>query len=219
MADIAYDKQNDLLYAVGGFYLFQFDLSKANGESMPYSAYMMDTEYITHSGVAVVDGTVYVVGTDLYNSTPLLVKYSDKYLSDRTVVKRGVNVNIKAGVTEMDYDASGNKFYLTDGLNRVYAMDMEGNTGLVDTMDQEIRGLAIDPTLSYTVIYTDGVEDEEVFPDQRFAAEAGKATPDFRGTPARKGYTFTGWTPEVAETVTAHATYTASAFLPWSSYW
>lgn len=89
-------------------------------------------------------------------------------------------------------------------------MDMEGNTGLVDTMDQEIRGLAIDPTLSYTVIYTDGVEDEEVFPDQRFAAEAGKATPDFRGTPARKGYTFTGWTPEVAETVTAHATYTAT---------
>ena len=56
----------------------------------------------------------------------------------------------------------------------------------------------------------DGVEDEEVFPDQRFAAEAGKATPDFRGTPARKGYTFTGWTPEVAETVTAHATYTAT---------
>ena len=210
VADIAYDKQNDLLYAVGGFYLFQFDLSKANGESMPYSAYMMDTEYITHSGVAVVDGAVYVVGTDLYNSTPLLVKYSDKYLSDRTVVKRGVNVNIKAGVTEMDYDASGKKFYLTDGLNRVYAMDMEGNTGLVDTMDQEIRGLAIDPTLSYTVIYTDGVEDEEVFPDQRFAAEAGKATPDFRGTPARKGYTFTGWTPEVAETVTAHATYTAT---------
>ena len=210
VADIAYDKQNDLLYAVGGFYLFQFDLSKANGESMPYSAYMMDTEYITHSGVAVVDGAVYVVGTDLYNSTPLLVKYSDKYLSDRTVVKRGVNVNIKAGVTEMDYDASGNKFYLTDGLNRIYAMDMEGNTGLVDTMDQEIRGLAIDPTLSYTVIYTDGVEDEEVFPDQRFAAEAGKATPDFRGTPARKGYTFTGWTPEVAETVTAHAPSTAT---------
>lgn len=210
VADIAYDKDNDLLYAVGGFYLFQFDLSKANGESMPYSAYMMDTEYITHSGVAVVDGAVYVVGTDLYNSTPLLVKYSDKYLSDRTVVKRGVDVNIKDGVTEMDYDASGNKFYLTDGLNRIYAMDMEGNTGLVDTMDQEIRGLAIDSTLSYTVIYTDGVEDEEVFPDQRFAAEAGKATPDFRGTPARKGYTFTGWTPKVAETVKAHATYTAT---------
>ena len=112
----------------------------------------------------------------------------------------------------MDYDASTGLFYLTDGLNRIYAMDKDGNATFVDTLADsiELRGLAIDPTLSYTVIYTDGVEDEEVFPDQRFAAEAGKATPAFRGTPTRKGYTFTGWTPEVAETVTAHATYTAT---------
>lgn len=211
-SDIAYDKDNNFLYVVGGFYLFQYDLSKADGTLMSYSAYMMDSEYIAHSGIAIVDGAVYVVGTDLYNSTPLLVKYSDKYLSDRTVVKRGVNVNIKAGVTEMDYDASTGLFYLTDGLNRIYAMDKDGNATFVDTLADsiELRGLAIDPTLSYTVIYTDGVEDEEVFPDQRFAAEAGKATPAFRGTPTRKGYTFTGWTPEVAETVTAHATYTAT---------
>lgn len=211
-SDIAYDKDNNFLYVVGGFYLFQYDLSKADGTLMSYSAYMMDSEYIAHSGIAIVDGAVHVVGTDLYNSTPLLVKYSDKYLSDRTVVKRGVNVDIKAGVTEMDYDASTGLFYLTDGLNRIYAMDKDGNATFVDTLADsiELRGLAIDPTLSYTVIYTDGVEDEEVFPDQRFAAEAGKATPAFRGTPTRKGYTFTGWTPDVAETVTAHATYTAT---------
>lgn len=38
----------------------------------------------------------------------------------------------------------------------------------------------------------------------------GSATPTYSGTPAREGYTFAGWTPEVAPTVTADATYTAT---------
>ena len=34
-------------------------------------------------------------------------------------------------------------------------------------------------------------------------------TPAFEGTPARTGYVFKGWTPEVAATVTGNATYVA----------
>lgn len=62
----------------------------------------------------------------------------------------------------------------------------------------------------YTVTYTDGVENEEVFADQVYSdLRKDSATPAFNGTPTRTGYTFAGWDPEVAETVTANATYTA----------
>ena len=65
------------------------------------------------------------------------------------------------------------------------------------------------PAETYTVTYTDGVDDEEIFEDQTYTVESGKATPDFKGTPTREGYLFSGWSPEVAETVTGNATYTA----------
>ena len=64
-------------------------------------------------------------------------------------------------------------------------------------------------TPTYTVTYTDGVEDEEVFADQVYTVDEGTATPEFDGTPSRTNYTFTGWEPEVAETVTGDVTYTA----------
>ena len=66
------------------------------------------------------------------------------------------------------------------------------------------------PAEKYTVTYTDGVDNEEVFKDQTYTVEAGKATPAFNGTPTRKGYTFTGWKPAVATIVTGNATYEAT---------
>ena len=75
------------------------------------------------------------------------------------------------------------------------------------TMTPEAGGTA--PSEKYTVTYTDGVDGEEIFKDQTYTVEAGKATPAFNGTPARDGYKFTGWTPAVADTVTRNATYTA----------
>ena len=61
---------------------------------------------------------------------------------------------------------------------------------------------------TYTVTYTDGVNGE-AFADQAYTAKYEDATPAFEGTPARKGFVFDGWNPEVAETVTDNATYTA----------
>ena len=60
----------------------------------------------------------------------------------------------------------------------------------------------------YTVTYTDGVNGT-AFADQVYTVKVGEATPAFEGTPAREGYVFLGWEPEVAETVTGNATYTA----------
>ena len=66
------------------------------------------------------------------------------------------------------------------------------------------------PAETFTVTYTDGVDNEEIFKDQVYTVEFGKATPAFNGTPARKGYTFAGWKPAVAATVTSNATYEAT---------
>ena len=61
----------------------------------------------------------------------------------------------------------------------------------------------------YTVTYTDGMEGK-AFADQVFETlEYGVTTPEFDGTPELKWYKFTGWKPEVAETVTGNAIYVA----------
>ena len=89
-------------------------------------------------------------------------------------------------------------------------------TDYADFSGKEALGIAVALKASYaeaaeyTVTYTDGVEGEEIFADQVYTVKEGEATPAFEGTPSRTGYTFEGWTPEVAETVTADATYTAT---------
>ena len=72
---------------------------------------------------------------------------------------------------------------------------------------------------TFTITYTDGVENEEVFADQ--VTEnllSGDATPAFDADPntdgnqdpTRTGFVFAGWDPAVAATVTGNATYTAT---------
>ena len=63
---------------------------------------------------------------------------------------------------------------------------------------------------TYTVIYTDGVKGEIVFPDQGYEdLKVDDNTPAFVGetgepsSPTRDGYTFKGWSPEVKEKVKA----------------
>lgn len=68
---------------------------------------------------------------------------------------------------------------------------------------------SLEPSQKYTVTYTDGVEGEEIFKDQSYTVESGEATPTFDGTPTRKGYTFAGWKPEVADYVMNDVTYEA----------
>ena len=61
----------------------------------------------------------------------------------------------------------------------------------------------------YTVTYTDGVKGK-AFKDQVYKdLETGTDTPKFDGKPKRSGYTFTGWSPKVTDTVTKDVTYVA----------
>lgn len=86
----------------------------------------------------------------------------------------------------------------------------EGQNG--DVTGQTVNGwtnlYAVWEKNTYTVTYTDGVNGE-AFADQVYTAKYEDTTPAFEGTPTRKGFVFDGWTPEVAETVTDNATYTA----------
>ena len=63
----------------------------------------------------------------------------------------------------------------------------------------------------YTVTYVDGVDGQVIFPDKVTSGIlSGTDTPKFNGTPSREGYVFAGWSPDVAEKVTANVTYTAT---------
>ena len=88
----------------------------------------------------------------------------------------------------------------------------QNGTDIVNTVEIKDRDVTLTPVLTeaYTVTYTDGVENEEVFADQVYSNLInGDNTPSFSGILTRDGYRFTGWTPEVAENVTGNATYTA----------
>ena len=109
-------------------------------------------------------------------------------------------------VKPADPKKSGYKFdgwYLED---TQYAFD----TNVTKDITLKAHWTSVTPSEKYTVTYTDGVDNEEIFKDQTYTVKYGTATPAFDGTPARKGYTFAGWKPEVAATVTSNATYEAT---------
>lgn len=64
--------------------------------------------------------------------------------------------------------------------------------------------------VTYTVTYTDGVDNVILFPDQVYSGlKSGDRTPGFVGVPERRGYRFVGWEPRVSQTVTGDAVYKA----------
>ena len=78
-----------------------------------------------------------------------------------------------------------------------------------DAVEQNITLYANWEKNIYTVTYTDGVDGEEVFADQTYRVPFEDTTPAFKGNPTRDGYRFTGWEPEVSDTVTGNVTYAA----------
>jgi hypothetical protein len=104
-------------------------------------------------------------------------------------------------------DRNGN--LITDVIEGVF--DPETNTFTFETDKFSTYALAYnDEIVTYTVTYTDGVDGSEIFADQQYTVPRGDATPAFVGTPTRSKYTFAGWTPAVADTVTENVVYTAT---------
>ncbi len=110
------------------------------------------------------------------------------------------------------------------GLMRLYTANQSVGTRPVITLRSDVTisegtGTYNDPYViatieeinKYTVTYNDGVDNEVVFADQVYRdVPEGTTTPTFVGTPTRDGYTFLGWNPTVASTVTADITYVAT---------
>ena len=105
------------------------------------------------------------------------------------------------------------KGYVFAGWKPAVAEKVTGNATYVAQWkeDKNGNGTPDDEETKYTVTYTDGVENEEIFKDQVYEGLlSGEATPKFEGKePTRKGYVFAGWKPAVAEKVTGNATYVA----------
>ena len=102
--------------------------------------------------------------------------------------------------------------YVFAGWKPAFSDTVTGNVTYVAQWkdDKNNNGIADDEEEKYTVTYTDGVANEEVFADQVYGdLLSGTATPAFKGNPTRDGYRFAGWNPAVADNVTESVTYAA----------
>lgn len=125
------------------------------------------------------------------------------------------------GVTEVNYGDSKQYDITADAGQDIASVSVDGqdisNAVGKDNFSYTFENVrephTIDVTFTnelYTVTYTDGVDNEEIFKDQSYVdLLSGTKTPKFNGEPKRTGYVFTGWTPEVTETVTQTITYSA----------
>ena len=90
--------------------------------------------------------------------------------------------------------------YLDDGYDIwVIPAGTYGNIDLYAKWDPKI----------YSVIYTDGVDGEDIFPTMYLDAKYNTRTPSFGANPTREGYNFIGWDKEVSYYVVGDVVYTA----------
>ncbi|MCD8021615.1 MAG: InlB B-repeat-containing protein, partial [Lachnospiraceae bacterium] len=105
-----------------------------------------------------------------------------------------------ASIGEGTRYSEGNRTLIEAALQLCYHADSE----LMRTV-----GIKVVPTV-YTVTYTDGTGETLYFADETYTAYANESTPAFQGSTDRAHYTFEGWEPALADTVTEDVTYTAS---------
>ncbi len=62
---------------------------------------------------------------------------------------------------------------------------------------------------NYTVVFSDGVDGEEIFADTSYMGPYGSRTPELVKNPTREGYTFVGWDKEISPTIVGDVIYNA----------
>lgn len=146
---LGYDKDNDLLYGFGGFYIFQYQMDKvqsAGGTDVPHSSYVMDPDYGTITAISVKDGNVYYTSNS-YEVVPRpQLKKTNKYFEAPELLKADLGISMAAGRCEMAYDASTGKFYITDLTDNLYYLDETGELEPIDTVGDNwsISGIALE---------------------------------------------------------------------------
>ena len=155
----------------------------------------------------------YTLGDVVANDGSVLSKYTYPWVCVMTL-----DANKYLDAYNYEFDDEWGTHYLKDGQAATETATWYWNADLSKWQFRsseapiyiDITHTAPTPEVTeYTVTYKDGV-DGAAFVDQTYTVKEGDATPAFDGTPAREGYVFLGWEPEVAETVTANATYTAT---------
>lgn len=140
------------------------------------------------------------------------VTYTDG-VEEQEIFKDEVYSNLKAGGVTPEFQGSlTRKDYVFTGWNPQVAGTVTETAVYTATWadDKNNNGTPDDNEEKFTVTYTDGVDNEEIFEDQSYADLLSETkTPKFNGEPKRTGYVFTGWAPEVTETVTQTVTYSA----------
>ncbi len=149
--------------------------------------------------------TLYAVWSEPTPET-YTVTYTDG-VDDEEIFADQTTSNLKSGDETPAFNGTPTREgYTFKGWTPEVAETVSGST----TYTAQWEKNAPAPEETYTVTYTDGVDDEEIFADQTTSnLKSGDETPAFNGTPTREGYTFKGWSPEVAETVSGSTTYTA----------
>ena len=153
-------------------------------------------------------------GTPDDEETKYTVTYTDG-VENEEIFKDQVYEGLLSGEATPKFEGKEptRKGYVFAGWKPAVAEKVTGNATYVAQWkeDKNGNGTSNDEETKYTVTYTDGVENEEIFKDQVYEGLlSGEATPKFEGKePARKGYIFAGWKLAVADTVTGNATYVA----------
>lgn len=139
-----------------------------------------------------------------------IVTYTDG-VDDEEVFADQITIEYEDADTPVFSGSTTRKGYIFTGWDPEVEKKVTEDATYVATWAEDKNGNGIDDAQEpkYTVTYTDGVEGEEVFADQKTEVLSGLATPEFNGTPTRKGYTFKGWNPKVELTVTDNAVYAA----------
>ena len=135
-----------------------------------------------------------------------LTSYDDESLDGRVVVAPGT---ITYG-TET-YSVADAEPYLSHFTHNHKEIVTDTDYKVATGASSQAKSLVLYGTIKkYSVTYTDGIGGASFADEVTSDLRRGTPTPAFTGgTPTRSGYTFTGWSPAVAATVTDNAVYTA----------